>query len=303
MVDLSAEKKPSTVALKLSGFVDRGLALSKHQTVKQIVFALAALVFAAGLIVSFQAAPDIMSNINWTPFFIVMGLAVPASIVLTAFEMMLTGRLLMQDFSFAQAIKISILGGAANMLPLPGGTVVRIAALREKGAPIAHGLRATVIAGAIWLGVAFVFSGLWMLGFSVVAGSIMSLLGVIALAAGFIFGLRAYSNPGVLSQIALVKLTATVLEAVQIMLCLQALGIVADFSVAATLSVSGVVGSAVSIVPAGLGVREIVSASLASVIGLTAAYGFLAASLNRIASLSVLGALALAMPFYSQKAA
>ncbi len=302
MVDLSAEKETSTLALKLSGLIDKGLALSKNQTVKRIAFALAALVFAAGLIASFIATPDLFSNISWTPFLVVMFVAVPISIILSALEMILTGRLLRQGFSFTQAIKISILGGAANMLPLPGGTVVRVAALREKGAPVADGLRATVIAGAIWLGVAFVFSGLWMLGFSVVTGSLMSFLGAITLATGFIFGLRAYSNPDVLSQIALVKLSATVLEAVQIMLCLQALGIVADFAVAATLSVSGVVGSAVSIVPAGLGVREIVSASLASVIGLTAAYGFLAATLNRIASLTILGALAIAMPFYSQRA-
>jgi len=302
MVDLLAEKGTSTLALRLSGLIDKGLALSKNQTVKRIAFAVAALIFAAGLTASFMATPDLVSNINWAPFFVVMFVAVPISIVLTALEMILTGRLLMQDFSFTQAIKISILGGAANMLPLPGGTVVRIAALREKGAPVAHGLRVTVIAGAIWLGVAFLFSGLWMLSFSALASFAMMLAGAVALAAGFIFGVKIYSNPGVLSQITAVKFTATVLEAIQVMLCFQALGLSAGFAAAATLSASGVVGSAVSIVPAGLGVREIVSASLASIIGLSAAYGFLAASLNRVAGLIVLCVLALILPFHGQKA-
>ncbi len=301
MVDLSAEKEASTLALKLSGLIDKGLASSKNQTVKRIAFALAALVFAAGLIASFIATPDLFSNINWAPFFIVMFVAVPISIILSALEMMLTGKLLTQSFSFFQAIKISIIGGAANMLPLPGGTVVRVAALREKGASVTHGLRATILVGVIWLGVAFLFSGLWMLTYSAPVGSTMMLAGASALGAGFIFGSRVYSNTGVLSQIAAIKLTATVLEAIQIMLCLQALGLSAGFAVAATLSASGVVGSAVSIVPAGLGVREVVSATLASIIGLSAAYGFLAASLNRVAGLIVLCLLALILPFHKQK--
>ncbi len=301
MVDFTAEKYAPTLALRVSGLIDRGLALSKNQTVKRIAFALAAVAFGAGLIASYIVTPDLLDNISWTPFFVVMFVAVPLSIVLSALEMMLTGRLLAQDFSFNQAIKISILGGAANMLPLPGGTVVRIAALREKGTAVANGLRATIVVGIIWLGVAFSFSGIWLLGFSALAGLVMLVSGAAALAFGFLYGLKTYSNPGVLSQITAVKLTASVLEAIQIMLCLQALGISAGFAVAATLSASGVAGSAVSIVPAGLGVREVVSATLASIIGLSAAYGFLAASLNRVAGLVVLCALALILPFHKQK--
>lgn len=88
------------------------------------------------------------------------------------------------------------------------------------------------------------------------------------------------------------RITLVSLDGLRLLWCLKALGVSAVFSQAAAFVVGGVIGSAVSIVPAGLGIREGVSAGLAPLVGLVAASGFMAAALNRILALSILAPVA-----------
>ena len=53
------------------------------------------------------------------------------------------------------------------------------------------------------------------------------------------------------------------------------------------LSICHVSGSAVSVAPAGLGIREVVDAGMRPVIGLSAAAAYIAAAINRIIALLV----------------
>jgi uncharacterized protein (TIRG00374 family) len=90
-----------------------------------------------------------------------------------------------------------------------------------------------------------------------------------------------------------VRSVLVVLDAIRIYLCLAALGTDATFAQASAFAVASAAGSAVSIVPGGLGVREAVTAALAPAVGLAAAVGFLAAALNRLIGLPVMVPLAL----------
>ena len=85
--------------------------------------------------------------------------------------------------------------------------------------------------------------------------------------------------------LSLAKLLLVATDVFRIYLCFLALGEAAHFAQAAAFAVAAVLGSAVSVVPAGLGVREAVSAGLAPLVGLAPALGFLAASLNRLLDL------------------
>ena len=78
------------------------------------------------------------------------------------------------------------------------------------------------------------------------------------------------------------------IESVGLYLCFNAMGVIADFSQVSGLAVASVLGSAVSIVPAGLGVREGVSAALSPIVGLSAALGFMATFMNRLIGMSVI---------------
>jgi len=54
------------------------------------------------------------------------------------------------------------------------------------------------------------------------------------------------------------------------------------------LAFAGVPGSAVFIVPAGLGIREGEAVAISLIVGLAASLGFMAALLNRLVGLSVI---------------
>jgi hypothetical protein len=83
-----------------------------------------------------------------------------------------------------------------------------------------------------------------------------------------------------------------IVDSARLFLCFAALGVDASFAQASGLAVAGVLGSAVSIVPAGLGVREGVAAAISPIVGLAASFGFLSAFLNRLAGLVVIAPLA-----------
>jgi uncharacterized membrane protein YbhN (UPF0104 family) len=80
----------------------------------------------------------------------------------------------------------------------------------------------------------------------------------------------------------IVKLIIVVTDAARLFLCLSAIGTMATFAQASALTLSAVAGSAISIVPAGLGVREIAAAALSPIVNLALASGFLAATLSRV---------------------
>lgn len=256
--------------------------------VRRAAFIVALAIFVLGLIACVLSVPDLLSRIRIGPFLVVILIGVPLTLVLNAIDIILTGRLIRQEFNFLGALKISIFGTAANMLPLPGGAVVRIAALKDKGAALGEGTRATFAAGIIWLGVSLLYSGLWMLSFSFVLGVLSVFVGGTALALGVLMGLRTYGRGDTIVQIIGLKIAATLLITVKLIFCVWAVGTLISFPEAAIMTAADVIGSAVMVVPAGLGVNEGMTALLAQVAGLTAATGFLAAVTNRLATLLAL---------------
>ena len=68
-----------------------------------------------------------------------------------------------------------------------------------------------------------------------------------------------------------------------------------SFAGAMLLPVAVVLASAIGFFPAGLGVREVISAALAGLVGDTAASGALASGLDRLVSLPVMATIAIAL--------
>lgn len=276
------------IALHFLKYTNAAISMSKMPMVKRWAYIIAATAFAVGLYLSYKAMPNVVLSLKWKPFLVVLLVGVPMTQMASAVEMILMGRLVNRNFTLPESLRIAIVGGAANMLPIPGGAIVRVAALKGRGAGVAEGVRVTIAVGILWIGVAFLYSGVWMLPFNMMLALCMSLGGIVSLALGVWLGLKQYRRKFVVVQIIALKLFGTVLDSIRLMLCLWALGEMVGFSVGAVLAASSVTGSAVSIVPAGLGIREGMSALLASFMMLSAATGFLAAALNRIAELLIL---------------
>lgn len=248
-----------------------------------MILGAAVLFLVVGVALALDRNPEVLNNLDWRPALLLVLVAVPATMALNAYEFVLTGRLVGREIGVPAAVEVTIIGAAANLLPLPGATLVRVAALKAAGAGYGEGTKVTLLVAGLWAGVAFLFAGAWMLR-----------LGVGAIAAAFVvagflvwlgclgYGVRQSRGVGLPVALSLAKLAMVTVEAARMFLCLGALGLAVKFGQAAALAVAGVVGNAVSVVPAGLGVREAVSAGLGPLVGLGAGVAFLAATLNRL---------------------
>lgn len=255
----------------------------RNTRLRRIIMAIAIALLIGGIILSLRQQPDILSHLDWRPALVVVLIAVPITAGLNAVEFLLSGRMIGVKVSMVRSLEVTILGTAANMLPLPGSTLVRVAGLTTAGAGVRASSASTFITAAIWLGVAFAFAGgaiyfvgVHVLGVTFLAG------GVFVWTVSMFAGGRLSGGLPVMLGVTGVKLALVVTDTVRIYLCLQALNVDASLLQAASFTFAGIAGSAVSIVPAGLGVREAVSAAMAPVVGLAVADGFLSSALNRL---------------------
>ena len=265
---------------------------------KRIILLLTVALFIGGIVFSIHLQPDILSSLDWRPLVVLMAFAVPFTILLNALEFQLSARLIDRNVRFGKALEIAVIGTAANMLPLPGAALTRLVGLKAAGGSYREGAAVTGLIALVWLGAALTVAG------AAIALLDDDLLGPLFIAAGIIVMFIALAAMVRISRdwplsflTATVKVLFVALDATRLYLCLIGLGVDANYLQASAFVVAGVVGSAVSIVPAGLGIREAVSAALAPVVGLAASTGFLAAALNRLLGMLVILPLALGLAF------
>lgn len=262
------------------------------------MFGRAALVCAtvflvAGLWYSINLQPQVLHDLVLWPVAILILIGVPLTILLNAVEFGILARLGRVRVPMVKVLEVTVLGSAANLLPLPGSTLVRVAALKAGGAPLFKGTSSTIVVGVIWIAVAFGYSGAWMLGISndLIAYSFLTIGALVFL--GCVIWWRILQGGYFLLLCMLAtRLLLVIIDSTRLFLCFVALSVDASFAQASALAVAGVLGSAVSVVPAGLGIREGVAAAISPVVGLAAAFGFLSAFLNRLVDLVVTAPLA-----------
>lgn len=253
-----------------------------------------------GIVLSIRAQPNVLADLDLKPLALLAVVCIPVTILLNTIEFGVSARLIGHRFPFWKAAETTIIGSVANMLPIPGGTIVRIAALKAAGASYRRGTSVTVLVALIWVGVAFAYAGGWILLLGDTArveavGFIFVLTGIAALAASLFWSFKLQRDAWRATNLLLIKVGLVLIDATRIFLCLRAFGIEADFGQASVLAASSVVGAAVSIVPAGLGVREGVASLLGPVVGLAASSAFLSTSLNRILGLTVMAPVAVVL--------
>lgn len=255
---------------------------------------IAALVLVAGLYLSFRFQPGLLDRLDWRPALVLFIFGVPLILLLSSLEFAVMARVLGRRVNLATAFEVTVIGAAANMLPVPGGALTRVAALKFAGAGLRESATTMIMMTIMWLGVALMVSGAAVIHLgSELPGFMVLAAGLAAVTLAFFFtGSPAATFGPVLASLVL-KFFLVMADGVRIYLALSALGFDAAPVQALVLVVAGALGSAVSIMPAGLGVREGLAALLAPLAGLAASAGFLAAALSRIIDLAVVAPLAL----------
>lgn len=150
-----------------------------------------------------------------------------------------------------------------------------------------------VLFAGIWGVIAFFYSGAWLavLGHHQLGG-LFAAIGFGLLAALSFAAIRIRAKAPLVLNAFAIRAGSLLIDALSQMLAFWSLGAAIGFGEASVFSVSSFVGSAVSIVPAGLGIREIVVGALSPLFALPVAVGFLAAAVNR--AVAMVGLIALA---------
>ncbi|MGI8574510.1 MAG: hypothetical protein ACR2MA_04030 [Egibacteraceae bacterium] len=278
---------------RLAAFLDTALGLrsfgSRDPWVRRALMVVASFAFVLGgfwFARRLQLDPD---DVAWPLIGVAALLGVPLTALVNAWEYRVSATLVGQRVPLGEALRISVLGTAANLLPLPGSTLVRIRALRQRGTGYRAAAVVTAALGLVWIGVAAGLVSLLLLltGGGIAVAAIFGLGALGGLGLGALLLRRSSSVPLSLVRAVLVELAIVAVSALRLALILAALRSEAVLGGAVVLTLSAALAAAAGIFPGGLGLRELVSALLAPVVGLSPAFGFVASALNRVLGILV----------------
>lgn len=254
--------------------------------------AFVAFVVASGL--AFASLPDDLEIEPW--WLVVSAIAVsPWSTVMNGAEFVATARAVGRPVGAREALRVAVLSSAANLLPLPGAVAVRTQYLRS-AAGMKRAFAVTAGAGICWLGTAVLAAGIA----DAVANRRAAAAAVVAAGAGIVavayVVVRRAAGPTATERNAwwwiwLTEIGQVAVAAARLALAVLALGHTVDLAQAIGLGVAPVAGSAVGVLPGGLGVREAIAAAIAGLVELPAAVGGAAAAIDRLVGLVVVAAL------------
>lgn len=257
---------------------------------QRVVQVVAALVFVVGAVVSARALDLGPGGIRWWPVVVLAVAGTPLTIALNAAELRvmawcLDGR---DVLTWSRSVRVVVVATAANVLPLPGGALVRIQALRATGASGGRATAINLVAALMWVATAVGVGGLaaWsrvplVAGLAVVGamvGGIASLVALRMSAPGW--------SPAAAATLFALELATTLLHGAKLTLALWALDVTAGIDQALVLGVAGPVSAAAGVFPSGLGLAEVLAALTATLVALAPAAGFGATALVRIVGLA-----------------
>jgi uncharacterized membrane protein YbhN (UPF0104 family) len=245
--------------------------------------AFVAFVVTAG--VAFASLPDGIEVHPW-PLVLSALLLCPLSTAANAAEFAATAAIVGERVRPAEALRVAVISSAANLLPLPGAVAVRTHRLR-RAAGYRRAFAVTAGAGICWLGTALVIAG---------AADLLD-AGRAASAAAVAAGGAGVAASAVMIRdrrwwwVLAAEIGQVAVGAARLGLAVAALDVSVDVRQSLGLAVAPVAGSAVGILPGGLGVREAIAATIAALVDLPAAVGGAAAAIDRVLGLVVVAAL------------
>ena len=225
----------------------------------------------------------------------------PAMLALAAVAFRITAGAIGREVSAGQALRTVAAANVAELLPLPGGAVVRGAALVEAGARVGEATHIVLMTALLTLGLTVALSATAL---GLLADPVWHGLGLAALAgvAAILALLSRRVGPGHLAAMVAVRVVTLAVTVLRLGVAFATLGTVIGWDEAALYAVAPTLGATVGIVPAGLGVNEAIAAALAALIAASPATAFLAVAMNRALGLAAGAALVLGRSFWQGRA-
>jgi len=288
------EKAPhptGTVAPRLAAFLKaRTRPLSPGVNRLLLLIAAAAFLIAAAL-----ALRDLLASqrkLSLLPILVAGLVGVPLTIVLHALEFRQSAQLVGVAPSIRSSLVTTILGGAANFLPIPGSLVVRTRELLSSGSTTTTATIAAATPAPMNLAVA---TGLAALARALQSGVdqlavITFLIAVAAAGASVVLlSLLASISYRSLMSLLLTQLLLVAVSTARTLLVLIGLGSAASLAQGLFLTSTGTIAVAMGFFPAGLGIKELALGAISPAIGLPVALGIAASVIDRLSRMAVLG--------------
>jgi hypothetical protein len=260
---------------------------------QRAVLAVAAIGFVVGGWFALKSLDVSFEDVRWPPLVVAAVIGVPLTLLANTFEYLLSGRMLHHRIAFVPALRLTTVSTAANLLPIPGAFLVRIQGLRALGSKTGKAMASTMVIALVWIGLSCLLAGaLLAVSASWVAAIALLAVGVPMLAGAYMWLRRAVPMRSDRRRIAVlvfaVELFAVLVNASRLVLILIGLRVDASLGQALVLAVSSSLAAAAGIFPGGLGLRELIAALLAPLVGLPASAGFAATAINRVMGILVL---------------
>jgi hypothetical protein len=259
--------------------------LTRSPRLERVLLGVAIVMFVVALVVGYLTLPAITGPIRWELLALVALAGTPGTVLFISLEYVLGARLLGLRVSVLEALRVSVLSSAANLLPLPGSVLVRTRELRRSGSSYRGALTTLAAIGVLWVGTAALFAAGFLAPVRPVLAVVTGGAGLLFVVMGAVLARVLSTTPGVgplIIQVIGVELGATLIGTLRIFAVVTALGLPITLPQAATLQLAGVVATASGIFPSGLGLREALSGLVSPLIGLPVSVGLVSSAINRI---------------------
>ena len=244
-------------------------------------------IFLGGCIWSVARLDIAAEDIRWQSMALLALVLAPLGLVYAAANMMVTARAARVEMDFARSFRVASLAQVAEVLPLPGGALVRTAALVQGGAKASHSAGHVLANALIWIACAAIAAGLSLAHLGMIP-LLLAAVGAVILVVSLVW-LTRYAGVAIAAISLFLRLFGLLLVAVRLFVAFAALSLVVAFPETLVFAFASIAGSAASIAPAGLGISEGLAAIFAQATSSVPAAAFIAVGLNRLMSLLVAG--------------
>jgi hypothetical protein len=268
--------------------------------VRAVLLVVAAVGVTVGVVWSIRTLDIGWTDLRPLPLLLAALLASPATMAANAAELRVMAGVVARErpMPWGTALRATVVATAANLLPIPGGALVRIAAVRAQHASTAAATAINLVGAGAWVAAGLLLAAAAAVRVAPVGAVLVAAAtGLVGLVVVTLLVHRLARDGRTLahtSALVGVEAVTALVHGLRLWLVLLALGLDVTVLQGLALGAAAPLAAAAGVFPSGLGLAEALTAVIAPLVALPAAAGFAATALGRIVGLVVTGIVAVA---------
>jgi hypothetical protein len=244
----------------------------------------AVLLFVAGIMWSVSSLDLQLSELQVWPALLLLLVFGPISVAYGAVGLLLLGAIADVRVSLRTACRVGAYAQLAEVLPIPGGAILRAGALIRAGAGAIDSSALVVASSLLWISMAAAATGFVITDISHFTALLLFGVGL-GVSAAVCYWFANKSNWSIVRLILVHRCTGLLVNAARLKCAFAIVSVTLPLKHCLPFALATITGSATSIAPAGLGISETLGAVIAGSLSVAAPSAFLALALNRILAL------------------